>query len=53
MQFLRPLLGGLPTKPIKALIMSEDYELGTCSRETQILRIDEMYDAVPIEPYTR
>ena len=37
-----------PTKPIKALIMSEDYELGTYSRETQILRIDEMYDGVPI-----
>ena len=42
-----------PTKPIKALIMSEDYELGTYSRETQILRIDEMYDGVPIEQYTR
>ena len=40
-------------KPIKALIMSEDYELGTYSRETQILRIDEMYDGVPIEQYTR
>ena len=35
-----------PTKPIKALIMSEDYELGTYSRETQILRVDEMYDGV-------
>jgi hypothetical protein len=33
--------------------MSEDYELGTNSRETQILRIDEMYDGVPIEQYTR
>ena len=42
-----------PTKPVKALIMSEDYELGTYSRETQILRIDEMYDGVPIEQYTR
>src|SRR5438445_570432 len=41
-----------PTKPIKALIMSEDYELGSYSRETQILRIDEMYDGVPIEQYT-
>ena len=42
-----------PTKPIKALIMSEDYELGTYSRETQILRVDQMYDGVPIEQYTR
>ena len=42
-----------PTKPVKALIMSEDYELGSYSRETQILRIDEMYDGVPIEQYTR
>ena len=42
-----------PTKPIKALIMSEDYELGSYSRETQILRVDEMYDGVPIEQYTR
>jgi NADH-quinone oxidoreductase subunit I len=37
-----------PTKPIKALIMSEDYELGSYSREAQILRVDEMYDGVPI-----
>ena len=37
-----------PTKPIKALIMSEDYELGTYSRDAQILRIDQMYDGVPI-----
>ena len=42
-----------PTKPIKALIMSEDYELGSYSRDTQILRVDEMYDGVPIEQYTR
>ena len=42
-----------PTKPIKALIMSEDYELGSYSRETQILRVDQMYDGVPIEQYTR
>ena len=27
-----------PTKPVKALIMSEDYELGSYSRQTQILR---------------
>ena len=40
-----------PTKPIKALIMSEDYELGSYSRDTQILRVDEMYDGVPIEQY--
>jgi NADH-quinone oxidoreductase subunit I len=42
-----------PTKPIKALIMSEDYELGTYSREAQIVRVDQMYDGVPIEQYTR
>ncbi len=42
-----------PTKPIKALVMSEDYELGSYSRQEQILRIDEMYDGLPIEPYTR
>jgi NADH-quinone oxidoreductase subunit I len=42
-----------PTKPVKALIMSEDYELGTYSRDAQILRVDEMYDGVPIEHYTR
>ena len=38
-----------PTKPIKALIMSEDYELGTYSRDAQMLRVDQMYDGVPIE----
>ena len=42
-----------PTKPIKALIMSEDYELGSYSRASQILRIDEMYDGLPIHTYTR
>jgi formate hydrogenlyase subunit 6/NADH:ubiquinone oxidoreductase subunit I len=42
-----------PTKPVKALIMSEDYELGTYSREAQILRVDEMYDGVPIQQYQR
>ena len=42
-----------PTKPIKALIMSEDYELGSYSRDTQIMRVDQMYDGVPIEQYTR
>ena len=42
-----------PTKPVKALIMSEDYELGSYSRNAQILRVDEMYDGVPIERYTR
>ena len=31
--------------------MSEDYELGTYSRDSQILRIDEMYDGVAIEEY--
>ena len=41
-----------PTKPIKALVMSEDYELGSYSRDTQILRVDEMYDGVSIEQYT-
>jgi hypothetical protein len=38
---------------VKALIMSEDYELGTYSRNSQVLRIDEMYDGVKIEEYTR
>ncbi|PYR76003.1 MAG: NADH-quinone oxidoreductase [Acidobacteria bacterium] len=42
-----------PTRPVKALIMSEDYELGTYTRDRQILRIDEMYDGVPIEHYVR
>jgi len=42
-----------PTKPVKALIMSEDYELGTYERQKQILRVDEMYDGVEIEQYTR
>jgi hypothetical protein len=41
-----------PTKPIKALIMSEDYEVGSYSRASQILRVDEMYDGLPIEHYT-
>jgi len=42
-----------PTKPIKALIMSEDYELASYSREEGILRIDEMYDGVSIENYEK
>jgi NADH-quinone oxidoreductase subunit I len=42
-----------PTKPIKALIMSEDYELGVYTRDAQILRVDQMYDGLPIEVYTR
>src|SRR3982751_287886 len=42
-----------PTRPIKALIMSEDYELGSYTRDRQVLRIDEMYDGLPIEPYAR
>ena len=42
-----------PTKPVKALIMSEEYELGSYSRDSQILRIDEMYDGVPTEHYRR
>jgi hypothetical protein len=33
--------------------MSEDYELGSYSREAQILRIDQMYDGIPIEQYMR
>ena len=41
-----------PTKPVKALIMSEDYELGSYSRESQIVRVDQMYDGVSIEQYT-
>jgi NADH-quinone oxidoreductase subunit I len=39
-----------PTKPISAHA-SEDYELGSYSRDTQILRVDQMYDGVPIEQY--
>ena len=42
-----------PTKPIKALMMSEDYELSAYSREEQMLRIDQMYDGVAIQTYTR
>jgi hypothetical protein len=42
-----------PTKPVKALAMSEDYELGSYSRAAQILRIDEMYDGVSITSYSR
>ena len=42
-----------PTKPVKALIMSEDYELGTYSRQSQVLRVDDMYDGLPIEQYNR
>ena len=42
-----------PTKPVKALIMSEDYELGAYSRAAHILRVDELYDGVPIQQYTR
>jgi hypothetical protein len=33
--------------------MSEDYELGTYSRDGQVHRIDEMYDGVAIEEYSR
>jgi NADH-quinone oxidoreductase subunit I len=42
-----------PTKPVRALVMSEEYELTTYDREGQILRIDQMYDGIPIEQYTR
>ena len=42
-----------PTKPIKALIMSEDYELGVYTRDAQVMRVDEMYDGVEIERYAR
>ena len=33
--------------------MSEDYELGSYNRDLQILRVDEMYDGLPIENYSR
>ena len=33
--------------------MSEDYELGSYSRDSQIMRVDQMYDGVAIEQYTR
>lgn len=42
-----------PTKPVKALVMSEDYELGGYSRASQVLRVDDMYDGLPIRHYTR
>ena len=42
-----------PTRPVKALIMSEEYELGSYSRDSQVLRIDEMYDGRPTEHYSR
>ena len=42
-----------PTKPVKALIMSEDYELGSYDRQKQILRVDDLYDGVETERYTR
>jgi NADH-quinone oxidoreductase subunit I len=42
-----------PTKPVKALVMSEDYELGFYNRDAQLLRIDDMYNGVAIEPYAR
>ena len=42
-----------PTRPVKALIMSEEDELGSYSRASQVLRIDEMYDGLPTELYTR
>ena len=42
-----------PTKPVKALIMSEDYELGSYDRMSQVMRIDEMYDGLPITAYKR
>jgi len=42
-----------PTKPVKALIMGEDYELASYDRRGQILRIDEMYDGVPIKIYNK
>jgi NADH-quinone oxidoreductase subunit I len=42
-----------PTKPVKALVMSEDYELGFYCRDAQLLRIDDMYNGPAIEPYMR
>ena len=33
--------------------MSEDYELGSYSRQDQVLRVDQMYDGLPGENYTR
>jgi hypothetical protein len=38
---------------VKALIMSEEYELGSYSRDSQVLRVDEMYDGRPSTHYTR
>jgi formate hydrogenlyase subunit 6/NADH:ubiquinone oxidoreductase subunit I len=42
-----------PTKPIKALIMSDDYELGSYDRAAQILRVDQLYDGLQIRQYSR
>ena len=42
-----------PTRPVKALIMSEEYELGSYNRDSQVLRIDEMYDGRPAAHYLR
>ena len=33
--------------------MSEEYELGSYTRDAQILRVDEMYDGVPIQQYSK
>jgi NADH-quinone oxidoreductase subunit I len=41
-----------PTKPVKALMMSEEYEVGTYTRDGQLLRVDDLYDGVPVEKYT-
>src|SRR5256886_17468421 len=41
-----------PTKPIKALIMSANYEFVSYNRDTQILTVDEMHATVAIHQYT-
>ena len=42
-----------PTKPVKALIMSEVHDIASYDRGGQVLRIDQMYDGVPIEKYDK
>ena len=42
-----------PTRPVKALIMSEEYELGSYSRAGQVLRVDDLHDGVLTERYSR
>jgi hypothetical protein len=33
-----------PTRPVKALIMGDEYERGSDSRAGQVLSVDELYE---------